>query len=119
MIFPNSTEYAKTIDTRIGDQPHWGQYVDETPYEIKQAHGYFPDSCRKSNTIGSIDVNIDKWHFLIGEPKIAIKNNTKQGYLEAEEGDGVDISARMEHHRGTVQKGLSQTLSTQGGRTKE
>lgn len=50
---------------------------------------------------------------------IAIKNATKQGYLEAEEGDGVDISARMEYHRGTVQKGLSQTLSTQGGRTKE
>lgn len=47
--------------------------------------------------------------------KIAIKNATKQGYLEAEEGDGVDISARMEYHRGTVQKGLSQTLSCQGG----
>lgn len=46
---------------------------------------------------------------------IAIKNATKQGYLEAEEGDGVDISTRMEYHRGTVQKGLSQTLSTQGG----
>ena len=46
---------------------------------------------------------------------IAIKNATKKGYLEAEEGDGIDISQRMEYHRGTVQKGLSQTLSTQGG----
>lgn len=45
---------------------------------------------------------------------LIIKNATKQGYLEAEAGDGVDISGRMEYHQGTVQKGLSQTLSTQG-----
>lgn len=46
---------------------------------------------------------------------IAIKNNTKQGYLLAEEGDAVDISGRMQWHRGTVQKGLSQTITTAGG----
>ena len=46
---------------------------------------------------------------------IKIKNATKKGYLEAEEGDGIDISSRMEHHRGTVQKGKSQTLTTMGG----
>lgn len=44
-----------------------------------------------------------------------IKNATKQGYIEAEVGDGIDISSRMESHRGTVQKGLSQTLTCQGG----
>ena len=44
-----------------------------------------------------------------------IKNATKQGYIEAEIGDGIDISSRMESHRGTVQKGLSQTLTCQGG----
>lgn len=49
------------------------------------------------------------------EPKILIKNATKQGYLEATEGDAIDISGRMEYHRGTVQKGISQTLSTAGG----
>lgn len=46
---------------------------------------------------------------------IPIKNATKQGYLLAELGDGVDISGRMESHRGTVQKGKAQTLSTMGG----
>ena len=46
---------------------------------------------------------------------IAIKNNTKQGYLLAEEGDGVDIGGRMEYHRGTVQKGKCQTITTFGG----
>lgn len=44
-----------------------------------------------------------------------IKNKTKQGYLEAEIGDGIDISTRMESHRGTVQKGLSQTITCAGG----
>ena len=44
---------------------------------------------------------------------IKIKNATAKGYLEATDGDGVDISSRMEHHRGTVQKGKAQTLTTQ------
>lgn len=43
---------------------------------------------------------------------IEIKNATKKGYLEATVGDGIDISSRMEHHRGTVQKEKSQTLTT-------
>ena len=44
---------------------------------------------------------------------IKVKNATKKGYLEATDGDGVDISSRMEHHRGTVQKNKIQTLTTQ------
>lgn len=44
---------------------------------------------------------------------LAIKNATAKGYLEATDGDGIDISSRMEHHRGTVQKGKAQTLTTQ------
>ena len=46
---------------------------------------------------------------------ILIKNATKKGYLEAKVGDGIDISSRMESHRGTVQKGKAQTLTTMGG----
>ena len=46
---------------------------------------------------------------------ILIRNATKQGYLEANVGDGIDISTRMEHHRGNVQKGSCQTLTCQGG----
>ena len=44
---------------------------------------------------------------------LKIKNATKKGYLEATEGDGIDISSRMQWHRGTVQKESSQTLDTQ------
>ena len=46
---------------------------------------------------------------------ILVKNATKKGYLEATDGDGIDISSRMEHHRGTVQKNKIQTLTTSGG----
>lgn len=45
--------------------------------------------------------------------QLVVRNATKQGYLLAEDGDGVDISSRMESHRGTVQKGTSLTLKTQ------
>ena len=46
---------------------------------------------------------------------IKVKNATKKGYLEATDGDGVDISSRMEYHRGTVQKDKVQTITTSGG----
>ena len=46
---------------------------------------------------------------------LLIKNATKKGFLEAEDGDGIDISTRMETHRGTVQKGKCQTITTMGG----
>jgi DNA (cytosine-5)-methyltransferase 1 len=49
---------------------------------------------------------------------LKIKNANSKGYLEASEGDGVDISSRMEYHRGTVQKDKIQTLDTMGGESK-
>ena len=55
-------------------------------------------------------------HVIKDIPKIPIKNATNKGYLEAELGDGIDISSRMEYHRGTVQKGKSQTITTMGGK---
>lgn len=46
---------------------------------------------------------------------ILIKNATKQGYLVAEEGDGINICGRMQYQRGNVQKGITQTITTKGG----
>lgn len=46
---------------------------------------------------------------------IPIKNATKKGYLEAYEGDGVNISSRMKYQRGNVQKESIQTITTSGG----
>lgn len=47
--------------------------------------------------------------------ELKIKNATNLGYLCAEQGDGIDISKRMQFHRGTVQKESCQTLTCQGG----
>ena len=52
-------------------------------------------------------------NFIDEESYLKIKNATKKGYLEAYEGDGIDISSRMQYHRGTVQRGMIQTLDTQ------
>ena len=46
---------------------------------------------------------------------LKIKNNTKQGYLPAYDGDGVNISSRMKYQRGNVQKESIQTITTSGG----
>ena len=68
------------------------------------------ESVQQNNISPTLDTRCDCLGVVV-----KIKNATKQGYLEAEEGDGVDISTRMEKHRGTVQKGLSQTLTCAGG----
>ena len=47
------------------------------------------------------------------ERSMLIKNNTKQGYVEANDGDGVDLAFPSSNtRRGRVQKGKSQTLDT-------
>lgn len=46
---------------------------------------------------------------------IQVKEATKQGYKEAHEGDGANISSRMKYQRGNVQKESIQTLTTSGG----
>ena len=66
--------------------------------------------CFKNNIIGSLRT-IDACR----NKCILIKNATKQGYLEATEGDGIDISSRMQYHRGNVQKDSIQTITTSGG----
>ena len=46
---------------------------------------------------------------------VAIKNNTKRGFLEAYDGDGVDCSFPTSNtRRGRVQHGISQTLPASG-----
>jgi len=41
---------------------------------------------------------------------LPIIEDNKQGYRLAQDGDGIDISNRMTSHRGTVQKGIIQTI---------
>lgn len=45
--------------------------------------------------------------------KLLVKNATKKGYIEAEDGDGIDLAfPNSKTRRGRVQKGQSQTLDT-------
>lgn len=46
---------------------------------------------------------------------ILIKNATKKDYLEATDGDDINLSNRMEHQIGNVQKDKIQTLTNSGG----
>ena len=43
---------------------------------------------------------------------VLIRENTIDGFKEAHEGDGINISSRMHYQRGNVQNGMSQTLKT-------
>ena len=73
------------------------------------------ESCRRVYDSNGLSPTIHTCQGGNTEPKVLIKNNTKQGYLEAYEGDGVDISSRMQYHRGNVQPQSIQTITTSGG----
>ena len=94
--------------------------VDEKYYLSDQAiQGRLTTNYQKykleQNVINNKDIHPTILARFEGAPTLYINNATKKGYLEATEGDGVDISGRMEYHRGNVQKNMSQTISTKGG----
>ena len=89
-------------DKQIEDIKHWNAY--EKPLENME-------KADKNNISPTLTTRSGAY----AAGMILIKNNNSKGYLEAEDGDGVDISSRMEHHRGTVQKGKIQTLDCTGG----
>lgn len=91
-------------------------YKDPKCVQVAQIEGKF-ESTGRVYSIDGLSPTLNTCGGGGREPKIAeeglpIKNATKQGYLMAEDGDGVDISGRMASHRGTVQKGMAQTLNT-------
>lgn len=100
---------SPTLTTRSGAYAAGMVLVKDTENYIEWEDGKnIQMNCRAwKDKVGTLNTG--------GETKILIKNNTKKGYLEATDGDGVDISGRMEYHRGTVQKQKSQTIKTMGG----
>lgn len=82
-------------------------------------HGTFIDSYNQiiSDLSGTITTRVSDSNntFVAVKPETGIKivNATKKGYLIAYDGDGVDLSTRIKNHRGTVQRGCSQTIKTQ------
>lgn len=90
----NRQPFIKDNANKVGHIPEWHQ------------RGGIYDSEGISPTLCATDYKTPKL------TTIKIKNATKKGYLEASEGDGIDISSRMEYHRGTVQKDSTQTIDT-------
>ena len=102
LLETNVDEKYYLSDSQIEDVKHWNAY--EKPLEKMEQIDKDEISPTLTTRTGAYASSM-----------ILIKNATKKGYLEATDGDGVDISSRMESHRGTVQKGKSQTLTTMGG----
>ena len=84
--------------------------------EVVRKYGVF-DTDKSKHQAGSVyDSNgisptLDTMQGGYRQPCIEIKNNTKKGYLEAHEGDGINISSRMKYQRENVQKNTIQTLT--------
>ena len=114
---------AKTITTRAGSRmddnfikikEYGNKALNETIEGKELEDGDYIDGYNrniKKNVAGTITTGVSSRNNTF----IAIKNATQQGYLEATEGDGIDISTRMQYHRGTVQKGKAQTITCMGG----
>lgn len=102
-------DIAGTITTRVAASNN--TFIAE----VKQVGNYSPSGHNATRIVDpeGIAPTVMENHGSV--TAIPIKNATKQGYLFAEEGDGIDISTRMESHRGTVQKGMAQTITTTGG----
>jgi len=93
-------------EEKIAQISSWGGY--ENPLK---------DIERERETIGTLTTHAGKdsnGMKLVGET-IHIKNNTKKGYLEAKDGDGIDINGASRNHRATVQKQIVSTIKTGGG----
>lgn len=116
----NDKSIATTITTNAGNRPTdnfvFNKALKETleQNKIKQDIS-FADSYNKKIRDDGLSSTITTRINDSNNTFIAIKNATKKGYLEATDGDGIDISSRMKHHRGTVQKNKIQTLTTSGG----
>jgi len=99
MLEDNVNEKYFLSDKQIKEIQNWKAY--EKPLEH-----------RKDEVCGTLTTRSGEYTSSMKLTAIPIKNATKKGYLEATIGDGIDISSRMEHHRGTVQKNKAQTLTT-------
>jgi DNA-cytosine methyltransferase len=121
----NYIAYGMPENTDLKQVIYGNKRLNETLEKNEIKDGDFVDAYNKiknSNICGTITTRVaaSNCSFVVNSittsfnPNyvLPIKNATKQGYLLAEEGDGVDISSRMQYHRGTVQKQSVQTIQT-------
>nr|DAZ75907.1 MAG TPA: Cytosine specific methyltransferase [Caudoviricetes sp.] len=102
----------KMINYISADNEKW---TGNTDLKVIRKYGIF-DTEKSTHQAGSVyDGNglsptLDTMQGGYRQPCIEIKNNTKQGYLEAHDCDG--FYANVSTKRGTIQKDITQTLTT-------
>lgn len=89
---PSTSNYVAIVDDIYGNRPP--RFYDKAP-TLRAHHA-------KDLKVVPIEET---------EPHLKIKNATKKGYVEAYDGDAIDISfAKSDTRRGRVQHGISQTI---------
>lgn len=120
--FPKKQELNLRLKDMLEDEVDEKYYISDGQFNnilSENQAGYLSggkwdkinESCRRYYKEDGISPTIHTCQGGNTEPKILIKNATKKGYLEAEDGDGVYIS-NIDKKRGTVQKGMIPTLKT-------
>lgn len=117
IVFPEKSERKLVLKDLLESNVDEKYYLSDSMIEYLEYGKY--KAAKVSNKLKQTDTGIcptlDTMQGGNRQPFIKVKNATKKGYLEASEGDGVDISSRMEYHRGTVQEQSIQTLTTSCG----
>ena len=120
--FPKPIPLEKKLKDMLENQVDKKYYISEKRLKyFMREEGEFPRLERFEQALKLTNDKNLAGTITTGEGNVAtsnfikIKNATEKGYLEATDGDGIDISSRMEYHRGTVQKQKTQTLTTSGG----
>lgn len=111
-VFPPKQELKLKLKDMLEDNVDEKYYLTNSQIEYLEYGKY--NASKVSNKINQTDTGIcptlDTMQGGNRQPFIRVKNATKQGYLEATEGDGVYTNTSTK--RGTVQKEMIQTLTT-------
>ena len=114
--FPKPIPLKLKLKDMLEDKVDEKYYLTDSMIEYLENGKY--QSSKVSNKLKQTDTGIcptlDTMQGGNRQPFIKVKNATKKGYLEAYEGDGVNISSRMKYQRENVQKDSIQTLTTSG-----
>ena len=132
-VFPEPEPLKKTLQDLLEDKVDEKYYLSETMVEFisteDEKHNGSLQPALVNKTIATTTTTTREGNTRAQESNyicddlptntdlktLKIKNANSKGFLVAKEGDGIDISTRMQYHRGTVQKKMSQTLTTMGG----
>ena len=116
-VFPEKKELKLKLKDFLENE------VDDKYYLSQQAIiGRLTTNYQKykleNNLINNKDIHPTILARYEGAPTLYINNATKKGFLEAYEGDGINISSRMKYQRGNVQSQSIQTIDCTGGESK-